>query len=118
MVIGLTAVDPDVYDRKTKPSEMPNTWVMNTLGGTLYQDGRMIGRSETWKTLLGHDYKLKDDDKVSLRLCQDRSISIRLNQKLITNIFKDIPTVPMWVILETTVMRMAIEQTSMYQPTM
>ena len=106
--LGVTQVDPrDWYhetDHETK------TWSMDTDYGNLYTCMEGPVTCHMWRRTFGRGHKLSDGDTVSLRLCDDRSVTFTHRGTEVTRVFTDLPQRPLWVFIKTGVRRLEILQ--------
>ena len=106
VAIGVSTTDPVDWDGTTPPMDMPNTWCMVTTGGQLYIDGVLAGCKTTKNGKFSEE--LGYEEIVSLSLYGDRSVSITHIDSEVTQVFTDLPDVPLWVVIYKGVYKMDI----------
>ena len=57
------------------------------------------GVCQDWRRHFGHSNRLIKGDILSLKLTENRSLTIKLNGKAVENVFIDLPHTPLWVVM-------------------
>ena len=98
--IGLTAVNPRDWDRKSRPWDSSDTWCLWTWNGERWSNGVRSQLCTQWGQRFSDAHKLAAGDTVSVTLLRDRSVSITQNDTEVPAVFTDLPHTALWVVIK------------------
>ena len=108
MFLGVTGLNPKYWseDGPIEPS-----CCFATHNATLWINGYKVGVCDKWQQAHGDRCRLRAGDTVSVTLCQDRSLSLTLNDTMVTHIFQGLVSKPTWVVVHLGMTRIEVVQT-------
>ena len=102
LCIGVTSVDPDVWDGDSWPADLSQTWCVAAKEGSTAVYLHNTANSVPWRDN-GEGFQLCEGNVLSVRLSGDRTVSISHRGTGVSHMYTNLSPVPVWLVTNLTV---------------
>ena len=108
MILGLTGHDPNHWDLGRHVTSATYTWCFDTYSGDTWEAGRKGRVCEQWTKRYSTCHTLTRGDTLTLLRTRTGSVPVVYNNDTYTDVFTNVPTQPLWVVILLHVKRLAL----------